>query len=98
MRSALTKLSGITGIICNLLLCAVKFILGSLTSSVSVTADAANNLSDCASNIVTLAGTRLSDKPDDEEHPFGHGRAEYISALVVAIQFLSYALSLQKAR
>ena len=97
MRSALTKLSGITGIICNLLLCAVKFILGSLTSSVSVTADAANNLSDCASNIVTLAGTRLSDKPDDEEHPFGHGRAEYISALVVAISIFVVCFELAKS-
>lgn len=83
-RSALGIMSGIVGIFCNIMLCAVKFILGSITGSVSITADALNNLSDAASNIVTIVGTKLSTKPVDKEHPFGHGRLEYISALVVA--------------
>lgn len=83
-RNSLGILSGVVGIICNLLLCAIKFIVGSLAGSVSITADALNNLSDAASNIVTIAGTKLSEKPVDKEHPFGHGRMEYISALIVA--------------
>lgn len=82
-------LSGKVGIVCNLILVIIKLLAGSITGSVSVTADAMNNLSDCASNIVTIAGSKLSAKPRDKEHPFGHGRLVYISALVVsAIIFL----------
>lgn len=84
LRNRLGIISGAVGIFCNVLLCAVKFILGSITGSVSITADAINNLSDAASNVVTIIGTKLSSKPVDKEHPFGHGRMEYISALVVA--------------
>lgn len=83
-RSHLGIMSGAVGIFCNVLLCVVKFVLGSVTGSVSITADAFNNLSDAASNIVTIIGTKLSAKPVDKEHPFGHGRIEYISGLVVA--------------
>ena len=97
LRSSYANLSGITGIICNLLLCAVKFAVGALTGSVSVTADAVNNLSDSASNIVTLTGTRLSDKPDDKEHPFGHGRIEYVSALIVAVSIFVVSIELAKS-
>ena len=96
-RSAYAELSAFTGIICNVILCAVKFVIGAVTGSLSVTADAVNNLSDSASNIVTLTGTRLSDKPDDEEHPFGHGRIEYISALIVAISIFVVSLELAKS-
>ena len=82
-------LSGKVGIVCNLILVIIKLLAGSITGSVSVTADAMNNLSDCASNIVTIAGSKLSAMPRDKEHPFGHGRLVYISALVVsAIIFL----------
>lgn len=77
-------LSGITGICCNVILCIFKFIVGSLSGSISITADALNNLSDVASNTVTIAGAKISSKPVDKEHPFGHGRVEYISALAVA--------------
>jgi cation diffusion facilitator family transporter len=96
-REAYGILSGITGIICNLLLCAVKFILGYITGAVSVTADAVNNLSDAAVNIVTIAGTKLAGKPVDKEHPFGHGRAEYISALVVALSVFLMSFELAKS-
>lgn len=96
-RNSLGVLSGIVGILCNLLLCAIKFIVGSLAGSVSITADALNNLSDAASNIVTIAGTKLSEKPVDEEHPFGHGRMEYISALIVAFFIFLMGFELGKS-
>ena len=76
-------LSGIVGILCNLLLSVLKFICGTLSHSVSITADAANNLSDASSNIVTVIGAKIASKPVDNDHPFGHGRMEYISALIV---------------
>ena len=95
-REKLGIFSGIFGIICNVLLCSVKFLIGSLTGSVSITADAVNNLSDAGSSIVTIAGTKLANKPVDEEHPFGHGRIEYISALIVS--FLIFLMSIELAK
>lgn len=96
-RAAVGVMSGIVGICCNILLCTVKFILGSITGSVSITADALNNLSDAASNIVTIVGTKLSAKPVDKEHPFGHGRLEYISALVVSFLIFLMGFELGKS-
>ncbi len=96
-RAALSALSGVAGILCNLLLAAVKFAIGSLAGAVSVMADAVNNLSDCAMNIVTLTGAKLSQKPDDKEHPFGHGRVEYISALIVAVSIFVVSFELAKS-
>lgn len=96
-REALSLLSGTVGIACNILLCAVKFLLGAVTGAVSVTADAINNLSDATVNIVTLAGTHLAGKPVDKEHPFGHGRAEYISALIVAFSVFIMSFELAKS-
>lgn len=95
-RERLGIISGIFGIFCNVILCAGKFLVGSLTNSVSITADAVNNLSDAGSSIVTIAGTKLAGKPVDEEHPFGHGRIEYISALVVA--FFIFIMSFELAK
>lgn len=86
-------LSGAVGIVCNLLLCAFKFAVGAFTNSVSITADAVNNLSDASSNIVTIVGAKLSGKPVDDEHPFGHGRIEYISALIIS--FLIFMMSFE---
>ena len=97
VRDGYSNLSGYTCVVCNILLCAVKFLVGSLTGSVSVTADAVNNLSDSATNIVTIMGTRLSKKPVDKEHPFGHGRIEYISALIVAISIFVMCFELAKS-
>ena len=77
--------SGITGIICNLLLMVIKVILAVITGSISVAADAVNNLSDAGSGIIAVTGFRLSAAPPDAEHPFGHGRSEYVAALVTAL-------------
>ena len=96
-RSKYAALSSIVGIVCNIILCIVKFTLGSLTGSVSVTADAVNNLSDSASNIVTFTGAKLSDKPHDREHPFGHGRLEYVSALIIAVSIFVVSFELAKS-
>ncbi len=85
VRSAYGVLCGCIGIFLNILLFIGKFIAGSLASSVSVTADAFNNLSDAGSSIVTLLGFKLSNIKPDPEHPYGHGRIEYVSGLVVAM-------------
>lgn len=85
VRYAYGKLAGVTGIVCNLLLFAFKIAVGSLAHSVAIVADAFNNLSDAGSSVVTLVSFRLSGMPADEEHPFGHGRMEYLSAMAVAV-------------
>lgn len=95
-RERLGIFSGIFGIICNALLCAIKFFVGTVTGSVSITADAVNNLSDAGTSLVTIAGTKLASKPVDEEHPFGHGRIEYISALIVS--FFIFLMSFELAK
>lgn len=95
-RERLGIFSGIFGIICNALLCAIKFFVGTVTGSVSITADAVNNLSDAGTSLVTIAGTKLASKPVDEEHPFGHGRLEYISALIVS--FFIFLMSFELAK
>lgn len=77
-------LSGIVGIFCNFMLFIGKFMAGLITASISITADAFNNLSDAASSIVTLVGFKMAGKPADAQHPFGHGRIEYISGLIVS--------------
>ena len=94
-RAAAGRLSGIVGIICNLLLFALKLAVGTLSGSVSITADAMNNLSDATSSIVTLVGFHLAEKPADEHHPFGHARFEYLAGLAVAglILIIGYELA-----
>ena len=95
-RAAVGRLSGLVGILCNLLLFAGKLTVGTLAASVSITADAMNNLSDATSSIVTLIGFRLSEKPADEEHPYGHARFEYLSGLAVAAMILLIGVELAK--
>ena len=95
-RSAAGKLSGIVGILCNAVLFAGKFIIGTVSGSVSITADAMNNLSDATSSIVTLIGFRLSEKPADEDHPYGHARYEYLSGLAVAAMIIVIGFELAK--
>lgn len=90
-------LSGICGIVLNVVLSALKFLVGVLTASISITADAFNNLSDAISNVVTIIGSSISGKPVDREHPFGHGRMEYISALIVAFLILMMGFELGKS-
>ena len=86
-----------TGIVLNLLLFASKFFAGLVTGSVAVTADAFNNLSDAGSSVVTLIGFRLSEQKPDKDHPFGHGRIEYLSGLFVSLAILLMGLELAKS-
>ena len=97
VRGAVGKLSGIVGILCNTVLCIGKMIIGALSGSVSITADAVNNLSDATSSVVTLIGFRLSEIPPDERHPFGHARFEYLSGLAVAAMVLLIGVELLKS-
>lgn len=97
VRSAVGKLSGIVGIVCNLLLSGSKFVVGILSGSVSITADALNNLSDAVSSIVTLIGFKLAEKPADVDHPYGHARYEYLSGLAVAVMIIIIGFELAKS-
>ncbi|MBN4049397.1 cation diffusion facilitator family transporter, partial [bacterium AH-315-N14] len=85
VRDAYGYLGGLVGIIVNLMLFITKLIIGVLLNSIAVTADAFNNLSDVASSVITILGFKLANKPPDKEHPFGHGRLEYISGLLVSL-------------
>ena len=85
MRLAYGRLAGITGIVCNILLCGLKLLAGILAGSLAMIADAFNNLSDAGSAVVTLFGFKLASAPPDQDHPFGHGRMEYLSAMGVAV-------------
>lgn len=96
VREKYGMLSGIVGIFCNVLLSVTKFVVGTITGSISIMADAANNLSDASSSIVTLLGAKIANKPADKEHPFGHGRSEYISALIVSFMILLMGFELGK--
>lgn len=96
-RRAYGVLCGIVGICLNVLLFAGKFLAGTLSGSIAITADAFNNLSDAGSSVVTLLGFRLAGKKPDAGHPFGHGRMEYISGLVVAGLILVMGAELAKS-
>lgn len=96
VRASYGKLSGWVGIVCNILLCAGKFIVGFISGSVSVTADAANNLSDASSSIINLLGFKLAEQSADEEHPYGHARYEYISGFIIAVLVLMIGFELFK--
>lgn len=96
VRTKVGTLSGIVGILCNAVLCAGKVIIGTISGSVSITADAMNNLSDAASSIVTLIGFKLAERPADADHPYGHARYEYLSGLAVAAMVLVIGFELAK--
>ena len=96
VRGKYGTLSSIVGIICNLLLFALKYIMGTLSNSIAVVSDAFNNLSDAASCIVTLLGYKMAAKPADKNHPFGHGRMEYLISLIIAAVILVMGLELLK--
>ena len=97
LRTAYGTLAGIVGIFLNLLLFAGKFLAGVLSSSVAITADAFNNLSDAGSSVVTLLGFQLAGKKPDPDHPFGHGRMEYLSGLAVSLLILLMGVELVKS-
>ena len=88
VRQAYGMLCGTVGILLNILLFAGKWLAGTLSGSIAITADAFNNLSDAGSSVITLLGFKLSGQKPDPEHPFGHGRMEYISGLFVAVAIL----------
>ncbi len=90
-------LSGCVGIAVNVILFLAKFLVGSVTNSIAITADAVNNLSDAGSSAVTVFGFKMSGKPADEDHPFGHGRIEYITAMIVSfiVLFMGFELATQ---
>lgn len=96
VRERYGMLAGVLGIICNAVLFVLKYIVGTFSGSISVTADSFNNLSDAGSSAVTLIGFRMAGKAPDKEHPFGHGRMEYIAALIVSFLILLMGVELIK--
>ena len=94
VRARLGSVGSVTGMAVNALLAAAKFLAGVMTGSVAITADAANNLSDAARSVVSLITMRLAVKPVDRDHPFGHGRYEYLGALGVGVLILVMAFEL----
>lgn len=96
VRTAYGVLASIVGIFCNVFLFAVKFTVGLVLGSVSVTADAFNNLSDAGSSVIGFVGVKMAEKPADADHPFGHGRMEYIAALVVSFLVIEVGFTFLK--
>jgi len=96
-RAAVGRLSGVVGIVANILLCLLKLFIGSISGSISVTADAMNNLSDASGSIVTLIGFKLAEKPADPDHPYGHARFEYLSGLLIAALIILIGFELAKS-
>lgn len=96
-RGRVGALAGVVCISLNVVLCIAKALVGILSGSVSIVADALNNLSDASSNIVSVLGFKLASKPADPEHPYGHGRFEYLSGLVVAVLVLMIGVELVKS-
>ena len=88
VRQAYGLLSGTVGILFNVLLFIGKFLAGALSHSIAITADAFNNLSDAASSVITLIGFKMAGQKPDKDHPFGHGRIEYLSGLAVSAAIL----------
>lgn len=97
VHTSIGKMAGFTGICCNILLFLGKLLAGLLSGSVSILADAINNLSDAGSSLVTLLGFYLAQRPADKEHPYGHARYEYLSGLVVSALILVIGLELGKS-
>lgn len=97
VRNSYGVVGGIVGILINVILFIIKLSVGLIVSSIAIMADAFNNLSDAASSLITILGFKLSNKPADREHPFGHGRIEYLSALIVAFMVMLVGLQFIKA-
>lgn len=97
VRTRYGMLAGVVGIFCNVLLFSVKLAIGLILSSLAVTADAFNNLSDAASSIISFVGVKMAGKPADAEHPFGHGRIEYIAALIVSFLVIEVGFTFFKS-
>lgn len=96
VRERYGMVSSIVGVCCNVILFIIKFVLGTLSNSISIISDAFNNLSDCASCVVTMFGYKMANKPADRDHPFGHGRMEYLTSLVIAMVIIVVGFELLK--
>lgn len=94
VRERYGTLSSIVGIVCNIILFVAKFAMGTIAGSIAIISDGFNNLSDCASCVVTLFGYKMAAKPADKDHPFGHGRVEYLTSLVIAIVIIMVGFEL----
>lgn len=96
VRQSYGFVGGVVGIFANILLFLIKLSVGTVTKSVAVVADAINNLSDAGSSIITIVGFKMADRPADKEHPFGHGRIEYISGMIVSFLVLMVGIQFIK--
>ncbi len=97
VRASIGKLAGVVGIVCNSLLFLFKLVAGLLAGSVSIIADAVNNLSDASSSLVTLVGFKLAQRPADKKHPYGHARYEYLSGFIVSALIFVIGIELAKS-
>ncbi|MBR1990476.1 MAG: cation transporter, partial [Firmicutes bacterium] len=97
VRDSYGKLAGVVGIISNVILCIMKMLVGLISGSIAIIADAVNNLADASSSVITLIGFRLAAMPEDEEHPYGHARIEYISGMVVSMIIILVGFELGKS-
>lgn len=97
VRDDYGKFAGIVGIISNAVLCTMKILIGLISGSISIVADGINNLADGASSIITLLGFKLASLPEDEEHPYGHARIEYIAGMAVSVMILIVGFELGKS-
>ena len=95
-RTRCGVVSGVVGIICNIMIAVVKIVLAVISGSIAMAADAVNNLSDAGAGVITIAGFRISARPPDAEHPFGHGRTEYIAGLVISLIILGLGITFFK--
>lgn len=96
VRRSYGVMAGVVGIVCNVILFAAKLITGILSGAISITADAVNNLSDAGSSIITLVGFKMAGKRADRQHPYGHGRIEYITGLLVSLTIMLVGVELLK--
>ena len=97
VRDAYGKFSSIVGIISNAILCVMKILIGLISGSIAIVADGINNLADGASSIITLVGFKLASMPEDEEHPYGHARIEYLAGMAVSVMILMVGFELGKS-
>lgn len=97
VRDSYGKLAGIVGIISNTVLCLMKIIIGWISGSIAIIADAINNLADASSSVITLVGFKLASAPEDEEHPYGHARIEYLAGMAVSVMIILVGVELGKS-
>ena len=97
VRERYGKFAGVVGILSNVVLCAVKILVGFISGSIAVIADGINNLADASSSIITLVGFKLSSLPEDKQHPYGHARIEYISGMIVSVLIVVVGIELVRS-